>query len=107
MKKEIDKPIISAKDYVAPKFEVVQDKIILKDIEGNLFEAIYIKPSLRVLLEMENYSNDLKVVGEGLFSHQNKAKKLEYILGNIITAPAIVMDILSKESADKLLETFR
>lgn len=105
---ENKKAIISGIDYVLPEIVTEQIKIELIDVNGTTFEGIFFKPNTKQILEMEEYGKEYVEKGEKLFAKDNKVKKIEWILDNLLSVPAdLKTEHLNKLSALELADTFR
>lgn len=105
----MENKIISFADYQVPK-DVHQEqiKIVLIDINGVNFEAIFNMPNTKEVLEMEAESSSYVEVEGKLFAKDNKVKKIEWILKNLLSAPAgLQIEHLNKLSALEIADTFR
>lgn len=103
-----DKKIISAADYILPEIVTEQIKIELTDINGATFEGIFFKPNTKQILEMEDYGKEYIDKDGVLYAKDNKSKKIEWILDNLLSVPAeLKIEHLNKLSALELADTFR
>ena len=103
-----DIKVIKAVDYKLPQVNTEQGTMILTDIAGTNFEIIYMKPTTKEFLEMEEVAKEYTTLNEILYAKNNDVKKIEWILKNLVTVPGeLKLEHLNKESAKKLANYFR
>lgn len=104
----MENTVIKAMDYKLPQINTAQETMVLKDITGQDFEIIYMKPTTKQILQMEEAAKEYTSVDETLYAKNSNVKKLEWILKNLVTVPGeLEIDHLDKDSANKLVESFR
>lgn len=105
----MENKIVRFGDYQIPK-DIAQEQIktVLIDINGVNFEAVFNMPNTKEVLEMEAESSSYVEVEGKLFAREDKVRKIEWILKNLLSAPAgLQIEHLNKLSALEIADTFR
>ncbi|MEG3013097.1 MAG: hypothetical protein RR795_01395 [Cetobacterium sp.] len=106
--KDKEKKVMTVGNYVIPTINLKQHTEILTDINDVEFEAVFNIPTTKEIMLMEEASFEFTNVDGSLYSKKSKVKKVEWILNNLLQAPAgLTIEHLNKECASGLENLFR
>ena len=104
----MENKIISAAEYKLPTLKQEQKTIVLIDVNGNNFEAVFNVPTIKQLMLMEEAAVEYKDVDGVLYEKKSNVRKIEWILNNLLELPVgLQIEHLNKLSALELADTFR